>query len=101
MPTRTVIALSVSAIFYANCAEAALARQPVSTSSDTSHSQLEPCHPPDVGSPSPSSDFVAIPYTFGDTLEYRPAWIAGMQARAGGSRKMTKRPAAPSLVPDC
>jgi hypothetical protein len=101
MPTRTVIALSVSAIFYASCAQAALAREPVSTSSGISHSQLEPCHPQDVGLPSPGSDFVAIPYTFGDTLEYRPAWIAEMQARTGRSRKMTKRPAALSPVPDC
>lgn len=101
MPTRTVIALSVSAVFYASCAQAALAREPVSTRGGTSQSQLGPCHPQDVGSLSHSSDFVAIPYTFGNTLEYRPAWIAEMQARTGRSRKMTKRHTALSPVPDC
>ena len=101
MPSRTVIALSLSAIFYASCAQAALAREPVSTRGGTSHSQLELCHPQDVGSHSHSSDFVAIPYTFGNTLEYRATWIAEMQARTGRSRKMTKKHAALSPVPDC
>jgi len=101
MPIRTLISLSVSAIVYAICAQAALAREPVSTRGGTSHSQPEPCHPQDVGSVSPSSDFVAIPYMFGNTLEFRPAWIAEMQARTGRSRKMMKRHSALPPVPHC
>jgi hypothetical protein len=101
MPSNTVIALSISSIFYASCSQAALAREPVSTRNGSSCSQLEPCHPQDVGSLSPSSDFVAIPYTFGSTLRFRPAWIAEMQARTGRSRKMVKRHTALSPVPDC
>jgi hypothetical protein len=101
MPTRTVIALSVSTVFYASCAQGALAREPVRTRGGTSHSQLQPCHPQDVGSLSRGSDFVAIPYTFGNVLEYRPAWIAEMQARTSHSRKMTRRHTALSPVPDC
>jgi len=97
MPTRTLIALSVSAIFYASCAQAALAREPARDG--TRHSRSKPCYPQDVGSLSPSSDFVAIPYTFGNTLEYRPARIAEMEARTGRSRKITKRNTAP--VSDC
>ena len=101
MPTRTMIALSVSVIFCASCARLALARESVSPRGGTGHSQPEPCHPQDTGSLSPGSDFVAIPYTFGNTLEYRPAWIAGMPARIDRSRKTTKRHAVLSPVPDC
>jgi hypothetical protein len=101
MPTRTVIALSISALFYASCAQAAWAREPMSMRGSATHSQPAPCRPPNVGLLSRSSDFVAIPYTFGNTLEYRPAWTAEAQARTGASRKMTKRQMALSPAPGC
>lgn len=101
MARKTVIALSVSVIFYFSYAQAVLAREPMSTRGATDHSHLQYCHPQDFGSLSPSSDFVAIPYTFGNKPEYRPVWIPKMQARTGRSGKMAKGQTAPSPVPDC
>ena len=89
MPAKLLIALSAFTMIYTCCAQAALAHKRVNAGS-TNHSQLRHCDPQDLGKLSPSSDFVDIPYTFGNAMEYRPAWIEEVRPRTDNGRSVNK-----------
>lgn len=101
MSTKSVIAVFALAIFYASAAQLALARERVSASSTKHHSLVEHCDPQDGGSPSSSSDFVDIPYTFGSTLEYRPAWTGEAQTHTNNGQNWIKKHTALSPAHHC
>jgi hypothetical protein len=102
MLTKTAIATTVLAILvHASFVEAALARGPADTATGNNKSQLQSCVPQDAGALSPGSDFVAVPYTFGSTFDYRPARTEEAQTPAEVGRKISKRHSARSSVPHC
>jgi len=73
MPNKSVVALSALATLV--CAtwstQAAPAEQPVSSSRSGNYPQAAACHSQYFT----SSDFVAVPYTFGSRLDYRPVVV--------------------------
>jgi hypothetical protein len=73
MPNKPLTILSVLAILVcaAWSAQAAPAEQPVDPS--RAGKQAESCHLKALFSA--SSDFVAVPYTFGSRLDYRPVIV--------------------------
>jgi hypothetical protein len=75
MPNKPVTALIVLSILVsAACsAQAAPIEQPVTSSRIGNDAQAESCHLKALYSA--SSDFVAVPYTFGSRLDYRPVWV--------------------------
>jgi hypothetical protein len=75
MPNKPVTALSALAILVgvALSAQAVPAKHSVTSSSTGNYTRAESCHPKALFSA--SSDFVAVPYTFGGTLDYRPVWV--------------------------
>jgi hypothetical protein len=102
MLTKAANALSILAIVIcASNAVPALAKGPADARAGNSDSQVQSCHRQDAEVLSPDSDFVAIPYTFGSTLDYRPTWVGEMQPRTDVGRKMSKRHSSPSPVPHC
>lgn len=97
MQTKSKIALLVLPILtYACFAQAAGANQPANN-----NAQLEQCPSQAIGSLSPASDFVAVPYTFGNRLDYRPVWTSESQRCADSGQKTTKRHNSPSTTHQC
>jgi hypothetical protein len=90
MPTKSTIAFSVLPILTWAClAPAAWANEPVNGLIGNNGPQVEHCHVRDFGSLS-GSDFVAVPYTFGNKLNYRRAWISGKETGNDYSERATK-----------
>jgi hypothetical protein len=74
MPNKPVTALIVLAILIsAACSAQAAPEQPVTSSRTGNDTRAESCHRKALDSA--SSDFVAVPYTFGGRLDYRPVWV--------------------------
>jgi len=102
MLTKTVITPPALAILVCGFVAApALAKGPADARTGNNNSQLESCHPQDAGTLPSGTDFVAVPYTFGSTLDYRPAWTGDMQGHTDVRRRMSKRLPASSPVPHC
>jgi hypothetical protein len=90
VPTKSTIALSVLPILTWAClAPAAWANESVNGLISNNSPQVEDCRAQDVGSLS-GSDFVAVPYTFGNELNYRRAWNSGKEKRKDYSERATK-----------
>jgi hypothetical protein len=91
MPTKSTIAFSVLPILTWAClAPAAWANQPVNGLIGDNSPQVEHCRVQDFDSLPSGSDFVAVPYTFGNELDYRRAWISGKEIRNDYSERTTK-----------
>jgi len=91
MPTKSAIALSVFPILTCAClAQAAWANQQVNALIGNNSCRVEHGRLQDVGSRSSGSDFVAVPYTFGNKFNYRRAWISGQEMRNDYSGRTTK-----------
>ena len=90
MPTKPMIAFSVLPILTWAClAPAAWANEPAIGLIGNNSPQVEHCHVQNFGWLS-GSDFVAVPYTFGNKLNYRRAWISGKEIRNNYSERTTK-----------
>jgi hypothetical protein len=74
MPNKPATALTVLAILVsAACSAQAAPEQSVTSPRTGNDTQAESCHLKALFSA--SSDFVAVPYTFGGRLDYRPVWV--------------------------
>lgn len=90
MLTKSTITIAVLPILTWAClAPTAWANEPVNGLIGNNSPQVEHCRVQDVGSLS-GSDFVAVPYTFGNKLNYRRAWISGKEIRNDYSERTTK-----------
>ena len=102
MLTKAANAPSILAILICvSFAAPALARGSDDARTGHNESSVDSCHRQDAGAISPGSDFVAVPYTFGSALDFRPVWSGETQARTDVGRKMSERRSAPSAVPHC
>jgi len=100
MPNKPVTAISALATLLcaAWSAQAAPSEQPVNSSRTGNDTRAESCHLTALFSA--SSDFVAVPYTFGSSLDYRPVWVE-VPVGTSDSRKITKRHYVLSSAPRC
>jgi len=75
MPNKPVTAIFTLAtlVFVGWPAQAAPTERPVNSARTGNKTQAESCHLTALYSA--SSDFVAVPYTFGSSLDYRPVEV--------------------------